>query len=633
MFDWVHNNRRIIQVVLFLCFLPFVFVGVDSYFRGGDFGGEVARVGDARISQQEFQQALKERQESVQRMLGGGRLDPAVLDSPEMRFSAIEQIVRERLLLSQAVRNGLVVTDAALRDVIASQEVFQEGGSFSAKNYDLFLRSQNMTPAMFEARIRRDLLQRPLLDAIGDGATVSSTVVERLVRLSDQTREVSLLTYAPSAYLAKAQIDDAAVKAYYDSHPAEFQVPEQVKIEYVALSLDNLAAQTELAPEAARAVYYQNPTRFSAAEERETSHILVRIPEGAAADAKAAARAKAEAIAKRVREKPASFAEVAKSDSEDPGSAASGGELGFIPRGVTKMKAFDDALFGMKPGEIAGPVETEFGLHVIRLVSVRGGKIQSFEEVRSQIEAELKRQQASKRYAELAEQLNNIVYEQSDSLKPAADLLKVSLQQSPWLSRKPVPGSPLGGERFLNAVFAEDVLKNKRNSEAVEVAPGTIVAARLLEHKPTTTRAFEEVSGDIRKRLVQNEALKQASAEGQAVLERLRKGEDPGAAWSKSQTFGRAGAQGIPESVVRAAFRASATKLPAYTGVEDPQSGYHVIRVSRVTEPEAAAADTRKAVTDQLRQILSQEQLTNYIATLKAGADVQIKSGVIEKKQ
>jgi len=631
MFDWVQNNRRIIQVVLFVCFLPFVFFGVDSYFRGGDFGSEVARVGDARITQQEFQQALQERQAQLQRMLGGERLDPALLDSPEMRLAAIEEIVRERVLLSQAVRNGIVVSDAALQEVIASQEVFREGGVFSPKNYEAFLRAQNMTAVAFEARIRRDLLQRPLLDVFAEGAFVSQSAVDRLVRLSEQRREIALVSYAPAAYQAKVQVDDAAVKSYYDSHQTEFQVPEQARVEYVVLSLDNLAAQVELSADDVRRAYEQNTKRFATAEEREASHILIRTPEGAAADAKAAAKAKAEEIAKRVRAKPDSFAEVAKAESQDPGSAGNGGELGFLPRGATK-KAFDEALFAMKSGEIVGPVETEFGFHVIKLGAIRGGKTTSFDEVRPQIESELRRQQASKRFAELAEQLSNIVYEQSDSLKPAAEALKVQIQQSPWLSRKPVQGNPLGGERFLGAVFSEDVLKNQRNSEAVEVAPGTIVAARLLEHKPSAVRPLDEVTGDIRKKLEQAEALKQASAEGQAILQRLRKGEETSVVWSAPQMLGRGGAQGIPEAVVRATFRANVASLPAFVGVEDPASGYHIVRISRVNEPESAPQDVRKAVADQLRQVIAQEQLANYVAALKNAADVKVKPGVIEKK-
>jgi peptidyl-prolyl cis-trans isomerase D len=631
MFDWVHNNKKVIQGVLALIFLPFAFFGVDSYFRGGELGAEVARVGDYRVSQQEFQQALRERQEALRRMLNNAPVDQAMLDSPEMRFSALEQLVRERLLLSQAIRSGLTVTDAQLKDVITSQESFREGGKFSHDLYETFLRSQNFTSLSFEARLRRDLLQQPLMDVFGESGFVPKSVVDRVVRLSEQTREASIALIAPAAFVSQVTVEDGAVKAYFDAHAREFEVPEQVRLEYVVLSLDNLAAQIVVPAEEVRQAYDQNPARFATPEERDASHILIQAGPDATPEAKSAARAKAEDLVKQLLAKPDRFADLAREYSQDPGSAKSGGDLGFMARGVTK-KAFDDALFSMKEGEIRGPVETEFGFHIIRLKAIRGGSVKPFEEVRSSIEAELKRSRASKRYAELAEQLNNIAYEQSDSLKPAAEALKVTVQQSPWITRKPMPGSPLGSERFLKAAFSEDVLTNKRNSEVVEVAPGTLIAARLLEHKPASSRAFDEVQADIRKRLIEQEALKRALAEGREKLDKLRKGEALDLTWGKPVAVSRLNTQGLNETVLREIFRADATKLPAYAGSEDPKLGYQLIRITSVTEPPQTNAETRKAAAEQLRRLIGQEELADYIAAMKRRVEVKIKPDLIEKK-
>jgi peptidyl-prolyl cis-trans isomerase D len=264
-----------------------------------------------------------------------------------------------------------------------------------------------------------------------------------------------------------------------------------------------------------------------------------------------------------------------------------------VPRGAT-AKAFDAALFSMKVGEVAGPIETEFGYHVIQLKAVRGGATKTFDEVRPAIESELKRMRASKRFAELAEQLNNLAYEQSDSLKPAAEALKVNIQQSPWISRKPIPGSPLGGEKFLKAAFSEDVIKNKRNSEVVEVGAGTLIATRLLEHKPAANRPFDEVQAEIRKRLTEEEARKRAVAEGRAKLEKLRRGEDPGIEWGKLLVVSRAKSAGLSEPVLRELFRVDAAKVPAFAGTEDPQAGFRLIRISRVSEPSDVNAEARR---------------------------------------
>jgi peptidyl-prolyl cis-trans isomerase D len=302
-----------------------------------------------------------------------------------------------------------------------------------------------------------------------------------------------------------------------------------------------------------------------------------------------------------------------------------------LPRGATKQ-AFDDALFSMKPGEIRGPVETEFGYHIIRLGEVRGGAVKPFEEVKASIENDLKRGVAQKRFAEMAEQLSNMAYEQSDSLKPVTAKLNLAVQQSPWITRTPVPGSPLGSDKFLKAAFSEDVLKNSRNSEVVEVAQGMLMTARLLEHKPATTRPFEEVQADIRKRLIEDEARKRAVADGREKLDKLRKGEDAGLAWGKPVVVGRNDPKGLGEAAFKEAFRADASKLPAYVGAEDPKLGYQLIRVTAVNEPSEVSDEARKAAADQLRRIVSQEQITDYVAALKRRVEVKTKPDLIEKK-
>jgi peptidyl-prolyl cis-trans isomerase D len=630
MFDWVHNNKRLMQGILALIFLPFAFFGMESYFSGNELGAEVARIGDYRITEGEYQQALRERQEAMRRMLGNAPLDPAVLDSAEMRFAALEQLVRERLLLSQSLRSGMTVTDSQLRDFITSQDAFRENGTFSPALYESYVRSQNLTPVGFETRLRRDLLQQPLMDAFGESTFVPDTVVDRMVRLSEQAREVSIATISPSTFAAQVNIDDAAVKAHYDSHLREFEIPEQVRVDYVVLSLDNLAAQVDIPEAELRQAYEQNAARFTAPEERQARHILIAAAGDASVEARAAAKAKTEEIAKQARAAPDKFAELARTLSQDPGSSQDGGDLGFLVRGATK-KSFDEALFAMKEGEIAGPVETEFGYHVIKLDAIRGGSAEPFEKVRPMIEAELKKTRASKRFAELAEQLNNLAYEQSDSLKPAAEALEVQVQQSPWISRTPAPGSPLGNERFLKVVFSEDVLKNKRNSEVVEVAPGTLMAARLLEHMPASTRTFDAVRGEIRKRLVEDEARKRTVSEGRERLEKLRKGEGAGVDWGKALTLTRAEPQGLSDAVARESFRVDASSVPAFAGVED-KSGFHLIRVSRVTEPAEIKPEMRKSAVQQLKRLIAQEQLADYVASLKRGADVQVKPELIEKK-
>jgi peptidyl-prolyl cis-trans isomerase D len=479
--------------------------------------------------------------------------------------------------------------------------------------------------------VRRDLLLQPLVNAFGDSSFVPNTVLDRTIRLSEQTREVSIATIDPSAFVAQIGVEEPALKAYYDSHPREFQIPEQVRVAYVVLSLDNLAAQVDVPAEEVRQAYQQNPARFAAPEERQARHILVSVPADAGAEAKAAAKSKAEELLKQAEAQPDQFAELARKYSQDPGSAQSGGDLGFLIRGATK-KPFDDALFAMKEGEIAGPIETEFGYHVIKLEAIRGGAAQPFEQVRPMIEAELKKARAQKRYAELAEQFNNIAYEQSDSLAPAAEALGVKVQESPWISRTPAPGSPLGNERFLKAVFSEEVLQNKRNSEVVEVAPGTLIAARLLEHKAASTQPFDTVRDDIRKHLIEEEARKRALAEGREKLEKLRKGVQVDASWGKPVSVTRTDPHDLSEPVLREIFRTDAGSAPAYAGAEGPKGGYQLIRILRVSEPTQIKPEMRKAAAEQLNRLIGQAELAGYVNALKQRVDVKVKPDLIEKK-
>ena len=248
------------------------------------------------------------------------------------------------------------------------------------------------------------------------------------------------------------------------------------------LALDSVAAQIEVSADEVKQFYEQNLKQYAQGEERQASHILIAVDSKSSAEEKQAARAKAEELLKQVKQNPASFADVAKKYSQDPGSAAKGGDLGFFPRGAM-VKPFEDAVFQMKVGEIAGPVESQFGYHIIRLTAVKG---RGLDDVKKQVELDLKRQKAGKKFSELAEQFNNLVFEQGDSLKPAADALKLPIQNSGWVSRSGSENKLLNNPKLLQAVFSEDAVKNKRNSEVIDVGNNTLVAARVIEYKPAS---------------------------------------------------------------------------------------------------------------------------------------------------
>jgi len=368
-------------------------------------------------------------------------------------------------------------------------------------------------------------------------------------------------------------------------------------------------------------------------ETRQASHILIAVDAKASAEDKQKAKAKAEDILKQIKAKPASFADLAKTHSQDPGSANKGGELDAFKRG-DMVKPFATTAYEMKIGDIAGPVETEYGYHIIKLTGITPGKSPSFESMRGQLETELKRQRAGKKFAEMAEQFNNTVFEQSESLKAAAEFAKGTVQQSDWFSRNGVVDARLNNPKLVQAIFSDEVLKNKRNTEAVELAPGMLVAARLLEHKPSVVRPFENVQAEITTKLLRLRAMQLASQEGRAALEKLRQGKDAEVSWGAPQMLNFSSQiKDLNEDVRKQILRTDISKLPAYAGVET-SSGYTLIRITRIVDAEKIDAEKEKNLATAMQQAASQEQFTAYIAILKQKSDVKIrKEQLTEKKE
>jgi peptidyl-prolyl cis-trans isomerase D len=628
MFDLVHKNKRIIQVFLGLIALTFATWGIESYTRMTGGRDTVATVNGLEISAREFDEELRRRHDQLRQALGAN-YDPAIFDTPELRRGLLESLVSQRLVASAANDARLTVTDEALVDSIHSIPAFKgPDGSFAKSTYESVLRQQNppMSPPQFESRLRYELALTQLTRAVGEAAIPSRTVAQRLAALEAQRREISEHRILAEQFLPQVKIDDAKVKAYYEANQAQFQTPERVKAEYVVLSAQAMAAQETVKPEEVRSQW--------------ESVYGPKLRE------KEEARKKAEAIAAAVRNNPASFAEVAKKESQDPGSREAGGELGFAPRG-SFVKPYEDTLFRMKEGQISDVVESEFGFHVIQLTGVRkqDGKeerrsshilipapadARPFEAMRGEVEAELKKARTQRRFSETADAFQNMVYEQPDSLKPAAERFKLKLETSDWLTRAGgEEKSPLGNRKLVSALFSQDALRNKRNTDAVEVAPGTLVAARVLEHQPAAQRKLEELKDDIAAMLRRQEAAELARKDGAAKLEQLRKGAGESVKWGQARTVSRRDPQDLPLEVLRPVMSADVSKLPAYVGLPVGDAGYMLVRVSKVLEgdPKQAGDPLPRAAA-----LSGTAQYEAYLASLRKQADVSVNQANLEKK-
>ncbi len=630
MFDLIHKHKRLVQLMLALMVLPFAFWGIDSYQRGGGTAQDLAKVAGQNITLQEFSQAQREQQERLRALLGRD-FDASLLDTPEQRAELLDQLIQQRLLVVHTIKSNLVVTDEQLRDIITGLPAFQENGRFSKARYDAMLRAQGMNDVVFEARLRRDIELQQLNGAVADSSLVGKTQAARMLAIQGQQREVSEALLPFDQFAGEVKLAPDAVKAYYDGHPGEFVLPEQVRAEFAVLNADALAA-LETVSEAEMRSWYD-------------SNVRVKFEE------RTAAKKKAEDALAQLRAAPERFAELAKQYSQDPGSKDNGGDLGYFARGAM-VKAFEDAVFKLKPGQLSGIVESSFGFHIIKLTGIKPARdgepeqrqashilitapaaVGDFQAMRADIEKELKKQRLGKKFAEAAEALSNLAYEQPDSLQPIADKFKLKIQQSGWLTRQAgAAAGALNSQKLLDALFSPDSIKNKHNTEVVEAGPNTLLVARVIEHKPAAPRALDEVKAEIAKKLTEEQAMALAIKRGAEKYAELQQGKDAGLKWSAAKIVARQGKPAVHPDALKAIFRADTGKLPVYLGVELRDRGYGIYRISRVIDAPPVDAAREKELQEQLARQAAQENSMAYIASLRAGAKIEINKANLEKK-
>jgi peptidyl-prolyl cis-trans isomerase D len=625
MFEFIRNHQRLMQLLLLLLILPsFVLVGVSSYNERGSNDG-VATVDGKSITQQEWESAQRRQLEQARQQLGA-QFDQKQFDTPEAKQAVLDQLVAERAVNAEVARSNLTVSDTALQKAILDIQAFRKpDGSFDLAQYKAALAAQGMTPDMFDQRMRHDMAVQQLAASIQQTAFTSRAVTARLSDFSGQEREVQELQFPVAQYAAQVKVTDDMVKAYYDKHAALFQVPETVKAEYVVFNADAVDKLATVSDAEILDAYNKNKARFSTPEKRTASHILITVNKGASVADDAAAKAKAQAVLDDVRKAPGDFAKIAKARSQDPGSAELGGDLGVVEKGVFD-KAVEDAIYSLKEGEVSGLVRSAFGYHVVKVTKVTPAAQKTLDEAKPEITAELKKAKLSPKYTELAETFSNTVYEQSDSLKPVADKLGLTVQTVAGLTRAPNPAlgaSPVNNDKFLKAIFSNDALTNKRNTEAVEVAPSTLVAGRVVEFKPAAKRPLAEVDAQIRQRVIQEEAARLARQAGEARLAAAKASGDA-TGFGEVKTVSRTKQPPINETAAIAVMKADVSKLPAYVGVEIPGQGYGVYRIGKVALAAQQDEARRKGEAEQIGRAVGNAELYGYVEALKHKAKAKI---------
>jgi peptidyl-prolyl cis-trans isomerase D len=621
MFDFVHENKKLVQIFFALITLPFVVWGVSSYESSGTQSQSVASVGGTEITQQELENVLRMQQERIRRQMGAN-FDPAILDNPEMKRAALDTLITQRLLQAQAKTAHLVVTDERIAQVIASIEAFQVAGKFDKARYEEVLRGENMTPLIFEARLRDEFIGQQIQDAYTQNGYAANVVAEDVLRLNRQKRTVSIAQVELQAFMPQLKVGDDAIKEYYEKNETEFQIKEQARVEYAKLSVDDLLAKAEISKDEVLQYYDSHQTDFGTAEERQASHILITVAPTAPQAEQDAAKSKAESLLQQLKKAPAKFAELAKANSQDPGSAVKGGDLGYFGRGMM-VKPFEDAAFALKNGEISELVRSDFGYHIIKLTGIKAARVLPFDEAREGIANKLRQQKAADMFAGLAEKFSNTVYEQSDTLKTAAELAGIKVEQSGWLRNDASTPDPLWTPKMLQTIFTDDVIKRKRNSAAIEIAPNVLVAARLLEYKPASVSALSEVQEVIHQKLERSQALELAVKQGNEVLGQLQAGSKPALHWGGMHEVTRGKHEPMDVTLMRQVFQADVAKLPQFVGSETA-AGYMIVRVDAVKDGETASETDRQNFARQLRRLTGEAMFQAYLADARQHAKIKV---------
>ena len=628
MLDYVRKHNKLMMGLLFLLIIPsFVLVGIDGYNRFLEQDRTVARVGRSDITRAEWDAAHRDEVERLRQYIPGA--DPKMLDSDAMRYSSLDRLVRERVWQQAARDARLTISDARLirelQAIPAIASLRRPDGSFDHDQYVQLLASQGLSPTAFEASARSQLLAREVQGAVSQTALMAPAAADLAQAAWLEQREVQVARFATADFSARVQIKDVDLEAFYQANQAMFQAPERANIEYIVLDIDAVRKTIKLNDADVRSYYDQNVARLSGPEERRASHILITAAKTASEADRKKARELAQDVLAQARKAPDSFAALARKYSQDPGSANRGGDLDYFGRG-SMVKPFEDAAFALKKGEISDVVESDFGFHIIKLMDIKTPKAKSFAELRPSIEEELKTQQARAKYAEAAEIFTNGVYEQSESLQPVAEKLKLEIQTARGLGRQPAPGAKgvLASPKFFEAVFGADALTNKRNTEAVEIAPSQLAAARVTEYSAAHTLPLAEVRAIVRERVLQARAAELARQEGQQKLAAW-KATPADAKLGAAQTISREQAQSVPPAVLDAVMRADASQLPQWVGVDLGAQGYVVARVNKRMDRSTPTSEAQRKERGQYAQRWTQAESSAYYQWLQERMKVDIK--------
>ncbi len=616
----------IAAVILILVVISLTMFGLGDYVTGGS-ATYVAKIGKEEIDPNEFRSRLTDERNRAQSELGSG-FDPAMFEDPTRKRAILDRMVEEELLFQAAREAGAEMTDARLRQEIEALEYFQKDGKFDSAQYQILLQSRQMSPSGFQELMRRDLTLREIPRQLEATAAVSDREIDRYLALEGQTRDARYFVVPASN--PEAPTADAIAK-YYRANPGEFMSEEQVALDYVILDAASLPVATTPDEATLRERYEEQKASFVVPEQRLASHILIAVAEDANAEAQKAAASKAAQLLADIRAgKP--FADVASASSDDDGSKAAGGDLGWLDKGMTDP-AFENALFALEPNQVSEPVKGSDGYHLIQLREIKAGSSKSFEEVREELSTQVLESERERVFADRSSELIDQVYADPTSLESAADALKLKVERTPLFSRAGAPGFT-SNPKVIEAAFSDAVLSEGNVSDPIELGPNRIALIKVAEHKPRALRPLKDVGAQVAARVQATSAATKLRDRAKALEAEMKRdvpldalATKAGASVTEALGISRQ-ALNHDSEIVKGLFKVSrpAPGKSSRELLELPQGRYALVEVTRVVEGDPAKAD--KAAREQakllMRAALAGSETRAFVDSLRKRSEVQV---------
>jgi peptidyl-prolyl cis-trans isomerase D len=618
MLEQIRNRTQttFAKVILVIIIVPFALFGIDSYLSTVGSVIHIASVNNEPITSKALQDAenqFKARQEES--------TDPKLFESIEFKKAILEGLITEKLINQEIKNSGFYITNSQVATYISGMREFSKNGKFSQEQYDEVLKINNITPKKFDDKIKSDLGTQQVKNSLKMLSFVPKNKVQGLVDLAYQKRDVSIYELKQDDFKDKIDLSDLALKKVYEKSKSSFMRPDQVKIEFIIYSVAGIVPNVKVTDKEVKDYFTNNINMYQTDQQRRAKHILFTVGSGLASDEVKKIATKAQKILNQIKKNPKTFQKNAEKYSQDSESSKNGGDLGFFSRG-DMTKVFEDTVFSMTKNQISELIKTEFGFHIVMLTDIKGEEVK-FESVKNQIKGELIFNKALAEFGSNAEEFSNTVYEQSENLQQAANKFSLKIQDSEWLSFESAKKF-FNNEAFAQAIFDKYAIDNQKNIAAIEASPNNLVAARVVDFRPSASKSFEEVKGLIKDFLIEAESQKLLIAAGTKMIKDVELKPNL-IDWIDQVVVDRVDRQGLSDTLINAIFKMDDQDLPAYTGFYDSKGEYVIVKLSKVVTDKVEDKDSIDTYYNDYMVMIQKEIDFSFISDLKAKADIDYK--------